>query len=82
MSIFFYYEEQVGQSIALAAVTLVPEPSTNCQEVLEDVAIDVRTHPVSDPVSQSSQTLLLLEEEKDEISYEEPARFYTLLYES
>ena len=35
------HEKQVSQLIALAAITLVLEPNTNHQEVLEDVATDV-----------------------------------------
>ena len=47
-------EEQISQPIALAAVTSILEPSTNCQEVPKDVAVDVRMLLVSNRVSQSS----------------------------
>ena len=63
-------------------VTSVPETCIKHQDVPKGIPIGVQTPLVTTPGSQSPQTLLLCEEEDEEISNEELAQSYTVLYEN
>ena len=73
-------EDQISEPVALITHLKIVEGQK--EEVLEEVSIDVLTHPVLAQVYQDVRTLYGSDEEEDEIFDEGLAQSYKVLYEN